>query len=123
MSKLKVKVKMNDGVIMRLKKSQKLAAVKTMEELKRDIEKAEVVPRDVGTLEESVVIKTGLLDTVKIIYNEPYARRLYYHPEYNFSTEENANAKGEWLEDYIDGKKRDYVTDTYKKIYKQLTGV
>ena len=123
MSKLKVKVKMNDGVIMRLKKSQKQAAVMTMEALKNDIEKSEVVPRDVGTLEESVAIKTGLLDTVKIVYNTRYARRLYYHPEYNFSTKENANAKGEWLEDYISGEKRDYITDTYKEIYKQLTGV
>lgn len=123
MSKLKVKVKMNNAVIGNLKKSQRDAAMMTMEALKRDIEKSEVVPRDVGTLEESVVVKQGMLGDVKIIYNTPYARRLYYHPEYNFSTEENANAKGKWLEDYIDGEKRDYVRDTYKKIYKQLTGV
>lgn len=97
----------------------------TMEVLKRDIEKAEVVPRDVGKLEESVMVKTGFLDkgTVTLKYNTPYARRLYYHPEYQFHHDENAHAKGKWLADYIDGSKQDFAKDTYKKCFKSMTGV
>ncbi len=34
----------------------------------------------------------------KIKWNTPYARRLYYHPEYNFSQEHNAHAGGYWFE-------------------------
>ncbi len=34
----------------------------------------------------------------KIKWNTPYARRLYYHPEYNFSQEHNARAGGYWFE-------------------------
>ncbi len=31
-------------------------------------------------------------------YPGPYSRKLYYHPEYNFSTEHNAEAGGYWFE-------------------------
>lgn len=125
MGKLKVTVKMNDKMLLLLTKSQRQAANLTMEAVKRDIEKAEIVPRNIGTLEESVAVKMGLLDKgkLKLEYNTPYARRLYYHPEYNFSHEENANAQGEWLEPYINGEKKDYIMDTFKKAYKILTGV
>lgn len=125
MAKIKVSVRINDKMLLRLSKSQRQAANLTMEAVKRDIEKAEVVPRDIGKLEESVKVKTGFLDkgTVKISYNTPYARRLYYHPEYNFSQEENANAQGKWLETYISGEKEGYIKDTYEKIYKRLAGV
>lgn len=125
MAGLKVKVKMNDRKIFLLTKAQKQAAGLTMEELKRDIEKSEIVPRDVGTLEESVTVNTGFFDkgTLKLQYNTPYARRLYYHPEYNFSHDENANAQGAWLEPYISGEKKNYAKDVYRKIFKSISGV
>ena len=118
MAKVKVNVKMNDKMILLMTKAQKQAAIMTMEAMKRDIEKAEIVPRDVGTLEESVTANTGLINkgTVRLEYNTPYARRLYYHPEYDFSHDE-------WLEPYIDGVKKSYARDTYKKIFKTMTGV
>lgn len=34
----------------------------------------------------------------QIEYRTPYARRLYYHPEYNFSKEHNPQAGGLWFE-------------------------
>ena len=125
MATLKVNVKMNEKMILLMTKAQKQAAIMTMEAMKRDIEKAEIVPRDVGTLEESVTANTGLINkgTVRLEYNTPYARRLYYHPEYDFSHDENANAQGAWLEPYIDGVKKSYARDTYKKIFKTMTGV
>lgn len=125
MAKLKVNIKMNDKKILLMTKAQKQAAALTMEAVKKDIEKAEVVPRDKGTLEESIAIKTGFLDkgNLKIQYNTPYARRLYYHPEYAFSPDENANAQGLWLDSYINGEKKDFIMDTYKKIFKMISGV
>ena len=62
MAKLKVNVKMNEKMILLMTKAQKQAAIMTMEAMKRDIEKAEIVPRDVGTLEESVTANTGLIN-------------------------------------------------------------
>ena len=125
MAGVKVSVKMNDRKILLLSKAQKQAALLTMEALKRDIEKSEVVPRNRGTLEESVVVNTGFFNkgALKLEYNTPYARRLYYHPEYNFSHDENENAQGKWLEAYTSGEKKDYARDVYKKIFKSITGV
>ena len=65
----------------------------------------------------------------------PYARRLYYHPEYNFHQtpwtdesgkkhEGNANAKGRWLDDYMkDGKKQNLAPKAFGKFYKKNVGL
>lgn len=34
----------------------------------------------------------------QIIWDTPYARRLYYNPQYNFSKDINPNAGGKWFE-------------------------
>ena len=39
-----------------------------------------------------------VLGSGEIIYRTPYARRLYYNPQYNFSTELNELAGGMWAE-------------------------
>ena len=33
-----------------------------------------------------------------LMWDMPYARRLYYNPQYNFSTDRNPNAQGLWFE-------------------------
>lgn len=54
----------------------------------------------------------------------PYARRLYFHPEYNFDKGENPNAGGKWFEPYKDGgKKHSKVKEAFKRFYKQESGV
>ena len=46
--------------------------------------------------DQHILIESGILNTQigsgEIRYRTPYARRLYYHPEYNFSTEKNPEA-------------------------------
>jgi hypothetical protein len=32
-------------------------------------------------------------------YNTPYAKRLYYNPQFNFSKDKNPNARGKWFEE------------------------
>ena len=60
---------------------------------------------------------------VTIVSNTPYARRLYFHPEYHFDTGENPNARGKWYDDWIYGNRAEFCIETYKKIYRRLTGV
>lgn len=61
---------------------------------------------------------------VSLISSTPYARRLYFHPEYNFDKGENPNARGEWYEDWLSGgKESDFANKTFKEIYRRLTGV
>lgn len=59
-----------------------------------------------------------------LISNTPYARRLYYHPEYHFDKGENPKAKGKWYEDYMPGGKHEkFAPNAFKEFYKRLGGV
>lgn len=61
---------------------------------------------------------------VHLVHATPYARRLYYHPEYNFDKGENPNAKGHWFEDWEEGgSKSGFVKNAFKKSYKQNGGL
>ena len=42
------------------------------------------IPKDQGNLIQSGIINTQI-GSGKVTWKTPYARRLYYHPEYNFS--------------------------------------
>ena len=62
--------------------------------------------------------------TISIVSATPYARRLYFHPEYNFDTGENPNAKGEWYEDWMEGgSQHAFVMNTYMEHYRRLAGL
>lgn len=55
----------------------------------------------------------------RLVTSGPQVRRLYFHPEYNFQKKENANARGEWLKDWITGNKKDFCSKTFTKLYKK----
>lgn len=79
-----------------------------------------------GTLQESGYVnkKQSSQGHVMITFNTPYARRLYFHPEYNFRTTDNPNAKGKWLEDWTEnGQYAKDVKKAYVHFYKQLGGL
>ena len=54
-------------------------------------------PEDSTTLQKSALTSSDV-GSGKIAWNTPYARKLYYNPEYNFSTDKNPNAQGLWFE-------------------------
>ncbi|WP_277630397.1 minor capsid protein [Atopococcus tabaci] len=55
------------------------------------------IPMDEGTLADSVFLASQF-GRGKVIWDVPYARRLYWNPNYNFSRDRNPNAQGLWLE-------------------------
>lgn len=55
------------------------------------------VPKDTGNLEGSG-IRATVMGSGRVAWETPYARRLYYNPQYNFSTDSNPNAQGLWFE-------------------------
>ena len=103
-----------------------IALEKTAEALHTEVVQAQVMPRDTGHLQnESTFVdysqsKSGI---VSLVSQTPYARRLYFHPEYNFQTKENPNAQGRWLEPWTVGSKKDWCWKAFKKFYKQHGGV
>lgn len=55
------------------------------------------IPMDTHNLEMSGV-RSSRIGEGLISWDTPYARRLYYNPQYNFSKDQNPNAQGLWFE-------------------------
>jgi len=120
-------VKMNPERIRQLSRAAVTAVEQTGEALHKEMIRAQVVPRDTGYLQGEAFFadhsesKAGI---VTLIHSAPYARRLYFHPEYNFRKHVNANAKGQWFEDWEKGGSRDtFASAEFKKFYKKAGGV
>lgn len=104
-----VKITLNYANIAKLKARVPKALAKTVEQMHTDVVQSGVMPRDTGFMEDTstfVDLSQQSENKVALVTSTPYARRLYFHPEYNFSTTENANAQGKWLQPYVDGEKR-----------------
>lgn len=114
------------------KVNQKMAdtLAKSAYVLQDDIREEQVIPRMDGTLSGegfTVDPKTAVQGYVTLNFNTPYARRLYYHPEYNFHQspwsdsrgkhDGNPNAQGEWLRHWLKGGKYE---KRFSQIYKAL---
>lgn len=121
MMKIKANLKLNPGAIKKIEDAAIKSLPLTMEAMKTEINNMQVVPKEIGNLEESAVV--GAENNKGFIsYNTPYARKLYYHPEYNFRQDKNPNAQGRWLDPFIHGDKKDWLTKTYGILLKQNSG-
>ncbi len=120
-------IKLDFVKISRLSQAQVTALEETAEALHTEVIQAQVFPRDTGTLQnESTYVDTSESGRgkVSIVSTTPYARRLYFHPEYHFHTDANPNAKGKWYEDWLPGgTEADFCANAFKQIYRRLTGV
>jgi hypothetical protein len=125
--KVSSKVTINTAKIRTLAKAQIIALEQTAEVLHTQVIQDQVIPfGDTGELQGNTFVDTKDKSKGKVSLVSPsvYSRRLYYHPEYNFRKHENPNAKGKWYQDYVDGgKKAEFCKNTYKKIYKRVSGV
>jgi hypothetical protein len=122
---MKVTVKMKRQAIKALSKSQAQAAAMTAQQILNETRNDMVIPFDTGNLQnESTFVedKNATKGVVSIIHDTPYARRLYYHPEYNFNTSKNINARGEWWEEWLTGAKQSRPGQLFRAFYKRITG-
>lgn len=91
----------NTTKLKQLTRAQATALAKTVEAVHTDVVQSQVIPFDTGNLQNSNT-SVDLSDVDKgqarIVSTTPYARRLYYHPEYTFNQVENPNARGNWYE-------------------------
>ncbi|MCI8410228.1 MAG: hypothetical protein HFJ09_13315 [Lachnospiraceae bacterium] len=126
MLKVKSKVKINNMQLKRLEGAALIALEQTAEALHTEVIQAQVVPRDTGNLQnESTFVDytNASKGKVSLVSTTPYARRMYFHPEYKFSKDENPNARGKWYEPWVSGKEKDFCRDAYKKLFKKAGGV
>ena len=119
-------IKLNMPQIRKLTQAQVTALEKTAEALHTEVVQAEVMPRDTGALQnESTFVdySKGLRGKASLVSSTPYARKLYFHPEYDFQKYENAFAMGEWYKPWIDGVWSDFCANAFKKFYKREAGI
>lgn len=55
------------------------------------------IPKDQGYLEQSSLLHSKIGEG-NLVWRTPYARPLYWNPQYNFSKDRNPNARGLWFE-------------------------
>lgn len=120
-------VQLNLGRIRQLDRAAVTALEQTAEAVHTDLQQAQTMPFRSGNLQnESTFVDTAesARGRVSLVSSTPYARRLYYHPEYNFFKEENPNAGGEWFAPYLPGgAKADFPKKAFQKRYKREAGV
>lgn len=105
--------------------------------LQKRVRDADVVPRDTGQLEDvKFYVDDSRIDAgvVSLVFEGPYARRLYYHPEYNFHREPwtdsqgrnhdgNPNAQGLWMSLWEPGGiYADVPQEIFEEIIQQIMG-
>jgi len=119
-----VRINFEQAKLNRLTQAMVQALEMTAEAIRSDIIASQVVPKDVGTLERSAYIDKTRINEGKtgVGFNTPYARRLYWHPEYNFRKDKNPNAQGKWMQAYIDGEKKDFAQKQFMKFFRRLAG-
>lgn len=120
------RVNININRIRQLSGAAVRALEKTAEALHTEVVQAEIMPRDTGDMQNEqtfVDYSNSSKGKVSIVTSTPYARRLYFHPEYNFQTYENAFAQGKWYEPWINGIYKDFCKDTFKQFYRRESGL
>lgn len=122
---MRVTARMDPAVIRALSQAQAKAMTMTAQQMLNELRNDAVVPFDTGNLqnESTYVDDTKVrIGKVSIVHDTPYARRLYYHPEYNFNTSKNANAQGEWWEAWLRGDKKQRPYDLFRKFFRRAAG-
>lgn len=121
---VKSTVKLNFAKLRQLDHTSITALEQTADALLTEVKNAEVMPFDTGNLQnESTFVDNSQSKegTVSIVSTAPYARRLYYHPEFNFQTDEHHAAMGEWYRPWLKGGSRsDFAGKAFKVLYKRL---
>lgn len=111
----------NTAALKDIERKAQEALVKTADAVKSDLIRSQTMPFDTAALQNrSTFVDDSDVNkgVVRIVSDTPYARRLYFHPEYDFKTDGNPNAGGEWFEPYISGDKKDKAAEAYGRFLK-----
>ena len=115
------RIELNMSVLNMLDNAQRQAFEQTGDATLTELRDRQVMPFDTGNLQnDSTFVDSTQSDKVSIVSATPYARRLYFHPEYNFKRGNNANAGGKWFDSFLND---DFIASAYAKLLKQIGGL
>ena len=119
-------IKLNEAKLKELTKQQYISLAQTADAVLTDIRDEQLMPFDTGNLQNdstSVDDSQQVQGRVSVVSTAPQARRLYFHPEYNFRRNNNAKAGGKWFESYINGSKKEFIVNAFKELFKRNGGL
>ena len=115
------RIELNMSVLNMLDKAQLDALAMTADATLTELRDRQTMPFDTGNLQnDSTFIDDSQRDNVSIVSSTPYARRLYFHPEYNYRRGNNASAGGKWFESFLND---DFIATAYAKLLKEKGGL
>lgn len=115
------RVELNYSVLNMLDNAQSEALAQTADATLTELRDRQVMPFDTGNLQnDSTFVDDSQKTTVSIVSSTPYARRLYFHPEYNYRRGNNASAGGKWFESFLND---DFIANAYARLLKQRGGL
>jgi hypothetical protein len=122
---MKVKVNLNNRNINKLDTLARTALEQAGQALLTDIIDAQVIPFDTGHLQNDTTQVDNSKSSkgrIDIVSRAPYAETVYFHPEWNFQTINNPNARGLWFDDWIKGSRNKFVLKAFTELYRKLLG-
>ena len=115
------RIELNMSVLNMLDNAQFEALAQTADATLTELRDRQVMPFDTGNLQnDSTFVDDSQRDKVSIVSSTPYARRLYFHPEYNYRRGNNASAGGKWFESFLND---DFIVSAYARLLKQRGGL
>ena len=94
-------------------------------DVKEDLAASGTLPFGEGKLQNTatyVDLRGINQNRAAVINDAAHARRLYFHPEFNFNQAVNKNAGGRWFDIYIGGVKRNFAKKMFIKSFKRRHG-
>ena len=115
------RVELNVSVLNALDNAQYEALAMTADATLTELRDRQTMPFDTGNLQnDSTFVDDSQRDKVSIVSSTPYARRLYFHPEYNYRRGDNASAGGKWFESFLNDT---FIQNAYARLLKQRGGL
>ena len=115
------RIELNVSVLNALDNAQYEALAMTADATLTELRDRQTMPFDTGNLQnDSTFVDDSQRDKVSIVSSTPYARRLYFHPEYNYRRGNNASAGGKWFESFLND---DFIANAYARLLKQRGGL
>ena len=119
-----VEIKLDQAVIDQIGQAAQEAAMAAMEALHTELVTSQRMPFDTGDMQNNHTFVEPLSKAeesgARMTVDSPQARRLYYHPEYNFQKINNAKAGGLWWEPWLQGGAHEkFLPETFAKMLKE----
>lgn len=114
-------IRINTRALDMLDNAQLEALAMTGDATLTELRDRQVMPFDTGNMQnDSTFLDDNQKGKVSIVTTAPQARRLYFHPEYNFKRGNNHSAGGKWFESFLND---DFVKKAYAQLLRQRGGL